>query len=111
MAKDRLTPLDTSFLIGEDESTNLCVGAVEVLAGPAPSYEEVVEAIEPRLDELPRFRQRLATVPLGLGRPRWVDDPHFRITNHVRHAAVPAPGGPSQLQTLFAGFISEHMRR
>ncbi|MFN2616103.1 MAG: wax ester/triacylglycerol synthase family O-acyltransferase [Thermoleophilaceae bacterium] len=111
MANDRLTALDTSFLTSEDDSTNLCVGAVEVLAGPAPSHEEVVEAIEPRLDRLPRFRQRLATVPLGLGRPRWVDDPHFRITNHVRHAAVPAPGGPPQLQAVFAGFISEHMRR
>ena len=111
MANDRLTALDTSFLTGEDESTNLCVGAVEVLAGPAPSYEEVVEAIEPRLDELPRFRQRLATVPLGLGRPRWVDDPHFRITSHVRHVAIPSPGDPPAMQRLFANFISEHMRR
>jgi diacylglycerol O-acyltransferase len=108
---DRLTPLDTTFLIGEDESTNLCVGAVEVLAGQPPGYEELLEAIEPRLDQLPRFRQKLAPVPLGLGRPRWIDDPRFRLTNHIRHAALPPPGDARQLQTLFARFMSEHARR
>jgi diacylglycerol O-acyltransferase / wax synthase len=111
MADERLSALDTSFLTIEDESSNLAVGAVEVLAGPAPSYEQFVEAIEPRLDRLPRFRQRLANVPLGLGRPRWVDDPDFRIENHVQHTAVPEPGGPRDVQALFGRFVSEHMRR
>lgn len=111
MPEDRLTPLDTTFLIGEDDSTNLCVGGVEVLAGPPPSYEELLETIAPRLDRLPRFRQKLATVPLGLGRPRWVDDHSFRLTNHVHHAAVPPPGDARQLQALFARLMSEHLRR
>ena len=32
-------------------------------------------------------------MPLEVFRPMWVDDEHFEIGHHVRHAAVPAPGG------------------
>ena len=48
--------------------------------------------LERRLHLVPRYRQRLALVPLGQGRPRWVDDPHFNVRYHVRHTALPAPG-------------------
>jgi WS/DGAT/MGAT family acyltransferase len=30
----------------------------------------------------------------------WVDDPHFQILYHVRHTAVPRPGGDEQLRNL-----------
>ena len=41
---------------------------------------------------VPRYRQKLAHVPFGQGRPVWVDDPHFNVRYHVRHSALPAPG-------------------
>ena len=41
-------------------------------------------------------------MPLQVFRPVWADDEHFEITYHVRHAAVPAPGGPEQLRALAA---------
>jgi diacylglycerol O-acyltransferase / wax synthase len=73
----RLTALDTSFLHLEDGGAHMHVAAVMTFDGPAPGYDELVEAIEARLHRVPRYRQRLAFVPLGQGRPRWVDDPHF----------------------------------
>jgi diacylglycerol O-acyltransferase / wax synthase len=36
-------------------------------------------------------------VPLGLGRPYWVDDPHFDLEFHLRELALPAPGTHAQL--------------
>ena len=38
-------------------------------------------------------------MPLDLGRPVWVDDPHFNVEYHVRHTALPAPGGEDELRT------------
>jgi diacylglycerol O-acyltransferase len=49
---------------------------------------------------VPRYRQRVRRVPLDLGRPVWVDDPHFQVRHHVRHVAVPAPGGPEELRGI-----------
>ena len=37
--------------------------------GPPPPYDELLEAIERRLGLVPRYRQRLAFVPFGQGRP------------------------------------------
>jgi WS/DGAT/MGAT family acyltransferase len=39
-------------------------------------------------------------VPLGQGRPVWVDDEGFDIADHVRVTALPAPGTRRQLREL-----------
>src|SRR6478736_1500935 len=75
MAGDRLSGLDASFLHLEDDSAHMHVASVIVFEGKAPHYVELLEHIDRRLHLVPRFRQRLAFVPFGQGRPRWVDDP------------------------------------
>ena len=45
-----------------------------------------------KLPLVPRYRQKVRFVPLQLGRPVWVDDPHFNLGYHVRHTALPPPG-------------------
>ena len=72
-SSERLTALDASFLFGEDDAGLLSVGGIDLCSGPAPSYDEFAGLIERRLHLLPRFRQRLAMIPLGLAQPRWVD--------------------------------------
>jgi len=111
MSGERLTRLDASFLQGENESAPMNVGGVDVFAGPAPSTEQFTEHLERRLHLLPRFRQRIASVPLGLGRPRWTDDTKFRLSYHLRHTALPAPGGADQLSTLFARILEQPLDR
>src|ERR671935_3332483 len=100
MAKDRLSPLDASFLHLEDPVTHMHVACVMVFEGEPPDYEEFLEHIESRLDLVPRYRQRLAFVPLAQGRPKWVDDPHFDLRYHVRNTALPRPGSEYELQVL-----------
>ncbi len=89
MADDRLTGLDASFLHLEDESAHMHVAAVLLFEGEPPDQREVAEALEQRLHLVPRYRQKLAFVPLGQGRPVWVDDPHFNLDYHVRKTALP----------------------
>ena len=62
--------------------------------GGAGTSTTVRAVFEPRLHLAAPLRQRLVEVPLGLGRPYWVDDPHFDIEFHLRELALPAPGHP-----------------
>jgi len=87
------------------------VAACAVFEGPPPDYEELVETVQSRLHLVPRYRQRLAFVPLGQGRPVWVDDPHFNIAYHVRHTALPEPGDDGQLRRLTGRVFSQALDR
>ncbi len=103
----RISALDASFLHLEKAGARLHVASVTVFDGPAPQYDELREHIESRLHLVPRFRQRLAEIPLDQGRPVWVDDPHFNLRYHLRHAGLPAPGSEEQLKNL-AGRVFAH---
>jgi diacylglycerol O-acyltransferase / wax synthase len=50
-------------------------------------------------------------VPLGLGRPVWVDDPHFQILYHVRHTATPPPGSDEELRNLAGRVFAQNLDR
>jgi WS/DGAT/MGAT family acyltransferase len=97
---DRLTALDTSFLHLEHGGAHMHVASILVFAGEPPSYDELEASVGERLHLVPRYRQKLAMVPLGQGRPVWVDDPYFNLRYHVRHSALPAPGSDEQLKRL-----------
>jgi diacylglycerol O-acyltransferase / wax synthase len=111
MAGDRLTGLDASFLHLEDASAHMHVAGVMLFEGPPPPYDELLEAFERRLPLVPRYRQRLAFVPLGQGRPKWVDDPHLNLRYHVRSTALPSPGSEEQLQELAGRVFSQQLDR
>jgi diacylglycerol O-acyltransferase / wax synthase len=109
---DRLTALDSAFLhIEENAGAHMHVASVMTFEGPAPEYDELLEVLESRLHLVPRYRQRLADVPLGQGRPVWVDDPHFNLRYHLRHSGVPSPGGDDELKTLAGRIFSLRLDR
>ncbi|MFL5839414.1 MAG: WS/DGAT/MGAT family O-acyltransferase [Thermoleophilaceae bacterium] len=112
MAHNRLTALDTSFLHMEDNlPSHMHVASVTIFEGDAPPYDEFVEGLWSRLHLVPRYRQKLAFVPLSQGRPRWVDDPAFNISYHVRATALPPPGGEEELRTLAGRVFSQRLDR
>ncbi len=41
----------------------------------------------------------------------WVDDPHFNIEYHLRHTALPSPGGESELRKLVGRVMSQQLDR
>jgi diacylglycerol O-acyltransferase len=87
------------------------VGGVASFEGPPPNPEDVLGMVRARLHMVPRFRQKLALVPWGLGRPVWVDDAHFNLEYHVRHTALPRPGDDAQLKRLVARIMSQQLDR
>jgi diacylglycerol O-acyltransferase len=98
----QLTSLDAQFLHVESTTTVGHVGGLLVLdPSGAPGGELTLSALravlEPRLHLAAPLRQRLVEVPLGLGRPYWVDDPEFDLEFHLREVALPLPGNPQQL--------------
>lgn len=110
---ERLTPLATAFLDAEDEDSraSLAIGSLAVFEGPAPPFDDFVRAIEGRLPSIPRYRQKLRTVPFELAAPAWVDDPDFDIRWHIRNTGLPAPGGPAEIGRLMSRVMSQRMDR
>ena len=106
---DRMSALDAGFFYAESENTPMHVGSVAVFEGPAPTYGDVVRLILGKLPKVPRYRQRVRPVPMQLGRPLWVDDPHFQILYHVRHTAVPRPGSDEQLRNLAGRVLGQRL--
>jgi diacylglycerol O-acyltransferase len=70
-----------------------------------------VAAIAGRLPLIPRYRQKLRSVPLGLAPPAWVDDPDFDIRHHLRATSVPAPGGRAEVAALMSRLMTSRMDR
>jgi diacylglycerol O-acyltransferase / wax synthase len=109
---DRLTGLDSAFLHIEDHgSAHMHVASVMVFEGKAPAYDDFVEHILSRLHLVPRYRQRLAFVPLGQGRPVWADDPHFNPRYHIRHTGLPRPEDEAELKQLAGRIFSQRLDR
>jgi diacylglycerol O-acyltransferase len=108
---DRLSPLDASFLHVEDGVSHMHIGSVSIFEGPPPDFIQIVEMIRAKLSLVPRYRQVVRFVPLDLGRPVWVDDPHFNLDYHLRHTALPAPGGEAELRKLVGRVMSQQLDR
>ena len=99
MNGQRLGVVDETYLAIEAARTPLHVASLAIFEGGPLLDEdgklrlhEVRARIEARLGLLPRSRQRIATVPFGIGRPVWVDDDHFDIANHVDVVVLGVPG-------------------
>ncbi len=108
---DRLTAVDASFLSNESSSSHMHVGAILIFEGPPPRYVDLVEHVRGRLNLVPRFRQKLVVPPLEAGRPLWADDVNFNLSYHIRHTALPEPGGEAQLKRLCGRVFSQQLDR
>ncbi len=108
---DRLSSLDAEFLHLEDDRAHMHIGGVCIFDNPPPSLEEIQALIASKLQVVPRYRQRVRTVPLELGRPVWLDDPNFHLDYHVRNSALPAPGDNATLSRLVGRLMSQPLDR
>ena len=108
---ERLTALDTEFLYLEDGTVHMHIAGACLFDDPPPPAGDFEALIASKLHLIPRYRQRIRTVPLGLGRPVWVDDPHFDIGYHVRHTALPAPGDDALFCLMMGRLMSQPLDR
>lgn len=132
----RLSPRDAMYYFLDDSRSTTHLGALLIVdptaahntsgespvtdsdapAGETPrestlDYAGLVSLVENRLQLIPRYRQVVREVTLGLARPVWVDDPDFDINFHIRRAGLPRPGGTVDLDDLVARVMSRPLDR
>ncbi|MFZ0889544.1 MAG: wax ester/triacylglycerol synthase family O-acyltransferase [Candidatus Binataceae bacterium] len=118
MAKyERLSTLDRTFLDLEYPETHMHVGGVMLFdAKPLKTSAGGIDIDRIRnysavqLDAIPRWRQRIARIPLE-NHPVWIDDDSFNLEYHIRHTALPRPGGEDQLKRLAGRILSQQLDR
>ncbi len=93
----QLSGMDTMFIHQESVRTPMHITAV-MIYDPATAPEQpvrfkhILETFGNNLHKSPLFRRKLATVPLQLDEPYWIEDGKFDLEHHVRHVALPKPG-------------------
>ena len=113
---DRLSLVDASFLYSETRNVSMNVGALLILnPATAPSgtvsRSDLIELLSNRIHQIPRLRQKLAFPPFGLARPVWVDDPSFRVEQHVYESSIPEPGSYRDLLNHVQEIHAQHFDR
>jgi WS/DGAT/MGAT family acyltransferase len=78
--------------------------------GGGIDVQKIRRYVASRLHLMPRYRQRIARIPFE-NHPVWVDDDRFNLEYHVRHTALPLPGGDEQLKRLTGRIISQQLDR
>ena len=116
-AYERLSVLDRSFLVFERPGLPMHLGGVAIFEGGSLVREDGCVSlaalrahVRARLHLAPRYRQRLAFVPV-LGRPVWVDAADFDLRRHVRRARLPAPGDGEALRQVAGRLFSNPIDR
>ena len=108
----RVSALDLMQLSTDAGAVPNQVGAVLMLdARGGIDPVAAVALLGRRIDGVPRLRQRLHPVPVGCGRPIWVDDPRFDPAEHVRVVIAPGDGGEAALLELAAARVTTPLPR
>jgi diacylglycerol O-acyltransferase / wax synthase len=114
----RLSSADLTNLAVEAPDTPMHQAVLASLdAGPlldergALRLREIQAHIEARLDRVPELRRILFRPHVLAGRPLWIDDPDFRIENHVQAARLDPPGGEAAALVFAESQMSRLMDR
>jgi WS/DGAT/MGAT family acyltransferase len=95
---ERASPTDLAFLAMDTGKVPHQFAVILILERPADlDLVGLRQLIGDRILAVPRLRQRLIKVPLGYGRPVWVDDPDFAVDRHVRAVSCRSPGDEAAL--------------
>ncbi len=113
---EQLSGQDAMFLHTEMDGLPQHIGGVSIYdqstaKGGKVRFKQILAMLESRVHLSPIFRRKLQTVPMGLDRPYWIDDPNFDLEYHVRHIALPKPGDWRQLCILVSRLHSQPLPR
>ncbi len=111
----RLNGIDADMIYAETPTWHMHIGGLMVLdpsGAPAGSdFDGARRLIAGLAAELAPLRERLVEVPLGLDRPRWVQDPAFDLDSHLHRVTLPSPGGSRELGALVSEFAGTKLDR
>lgn len=111
----RLSLLDAAFLQVETRDTPMHVAALQVFVLPGNAPRDFVQHIVRRM-RAPRrlgrpWNLRLLDSPLSRLAPAMGEDPDIDLDYHVRHSALPAPGGERELGELVSRLHGQTLDR
>ncbi|SDC97762.1 WS/DGAT/MGAT family O-acyltransferase [Rhodococcus tukisamuensis] len=99
-----MSPADSMFLLGESREHPMHVGGLALLAPPEGGDADDVRAM---LDSAlaggavsPVLRKRPRRSLTSLGQWGWEEDVEVDLSHHIRHSALPQPGGVKELLEL-----------
>lgn len=111
----RINILDASWLAVESEETCMHVGNLQIFTLPPNATKtflrDEVQRLKTSFDVVKPWNQKLA-YPSFLGKllaPTWVVDKNIDLDYHVRHSALPKPGGERELGILVSRLHSNHV--
>ncbi|MEO9323116.1 wax ester/triacylglycerol synthase family O-acyltransferase [Nocardioides sp. C4-1] len=110
---ERLRARDLAFLTAETATAPRHNATVEIFepGGSGFDHDRLRALVSDRISFVPRYRQRLVTVPGRLATPMWVDDDHFDLDYHLRRSALPRPGSDEQLRELVSRIVGRRLDR
>lgn len=101
-----MSPLDSMFLLGESREHPMHVGGVEIFQLPEGADTYDMRAMLDRAladgDGIvtPRLAKRARRSFSSLGQWSWETVDDIDLGHHIRHDALPAPGGEAELMAL-----------
>lgn len=110
--RERLRASDVTFLAEETSYAPLHNATLEIFEADRArqfGYDDLASLIADRIDFVPRYRQRIRSVPGRVAMPVWVDEDDFDLGYHVRRSALPRPGSMEQLWELVARIMSRRL--
>ena len=111
----RINILDASWLAVESEETSMHVGNLQIFSLPPKASKtflrDEVQRLKTAFEVVKPWNQKLA-YPSFLGKliaPTWVIDNNIDLDYHVRHSALPKPGGERELGILVSRLHSNRV--
>jgi WS/DGAT/MGAT family acyltransferase len=111
----QLSGLDSAFLYLETDNAPMHIGGVSILDARTPNGRFTLDTLRAvlaaRLHRSRTFVERLAAVPLNLGKPYWTEDEDFDLDRHLERTQLPEPGGWKELSALIAWELGQLLPR
>ncbi len=96
---------DAAFLYSDSPKSPMHIAGLTIIEGSI-DFEGFKHNIATKLHQVPKFRQRLVSVPMNLGYPYWADDPNFDLDLHIQRIKLPDPADWETLRDLTASITS-----
>jgi len=110
-----LSGLDATFLYLETPETPMHVGSLHLYELPAGHrgdfFAQAKRHVASRLDAAVVFRRRIASLPLEIASPMWIEEDKVDLDYHVQRVRLPSPGTLTQLEDCVAKLHGKLMDR
>ena len=108
-----LKPLDAAWLYVDTVDTPMQVACMAIFSLPEDAPGDFLQGLFEHLRAVPSFARpfnlKLASTKLKSVMPAWVEAEHIDLDYHLRHSALPKPGGERELGVLISRLHSHPM--